>query len=202
MRGAGPVTSFPSQYESMARAFEGVATARRSVYFFREDPVSRPLLDWALDLATLAPNHHKTRPWRFHVFADAGRRRLADAFAAAAVSLGRDVERSRSKAFASPIVVAVSCVPQSANPKVRVEEELLATAASIQNLLLALASVGIGAIWTTGDLVDSAEMRRAVGLDPDRCSKVIGLIYVGFPDPARALPRRQAKREPATWFTD
>ena len=45
----------------------GLAGRRRTHKSFGSEPVPRETLLELLDVARLAPNHHLTQPWRFHV---------------------------------------------------------------------------------------------------------------------------------------
>jgi nitroreductase len=131
-----------------------------------------------------------TRPWRFHVFTGAGRERLAQAYEAAAKRLHRDPARARARAFEAPVMIAVSCIPDVANNKVKLHEEEFATAAAIENLMLALAALGVGSIWTTGELVTGPELAETLSLREPQ-SKVVGMVYVGYADRKRRLPPRE-----------
>ncbi|MFQ5774745.1 MAG: nitroreductase [Kiloniellaceae bacterium] len=164
-------------------------TTRRSVYGFAEQCPDLGLVRTALDAAVLAPNHYKTRPWRFAVFSGKGRHRLSQALGAAAARLDRPVERAKEKPYTSPIQVVAGVRPLLDHPKVVAHEEMLAVGAAIQNFMLALHAHGVGSIWTTGALADSDEVKRLVGwTEPD--DRVVGMVYVGYADAAKAIPQR------------
>lgn len=55
---------------------EGLMT-RRSVYSFDSQTPNREDIETALAAAVLAPNHRRTKPWRFAVFADEARAELS-----------------------------------------------------------------------------------------------------------------------------
>jgi nitroreductase len=189
-------------FSSPTEAFGQIVEKRRSVYSYLATPVPRSVIDWAIGLAMLAPNHHKTRPWRFFVFADAGLDQLATAYEHTALRLGRDVARARKRAYDAPVMITVACIPALGNPKVKAAEEEFATAAAAQNLMLGLASAGLATLLTTGDLVESPELRAAIGMEGST-GKIMGVINVGFQAPDRPLPPRPAP-DPATytkWIT-
>jgi len=174
--------------QPLTKILELIVANRRSVYSYLPKPVPREIIAWAINMAGLAPNHYKTRPWRFSVFADGGREKLADAYQRAALRLGRDVRKARERALTAPIMIVVGCVPQIAHPKVKPHEEELATAAAIQNLMLALSAAEVSSLWTTGELVESEEVRAAAELGAE--AKILGVVYAGFRDPHRPLPPR------------
>lgn len=169
--------------------FQKIAERRRSVYGFLPTPVPHGIINWAIRMATLAPNHYKTRPWRFHVFDGPGRERLADAFESGARSLGQDPERARGKIYPAPTTIVVTCLCSPDHPKALLLEDQFATAAAVENMLLAFASAGIGTMWGTGRLIETDAVRAVAGLSDPR-DRIIGSITVGYADPERPLPDR------------
>jgi nitroreductase len=185
------MTALPSDAQASARAFAAIAESRRSIYGFLPTTIERERVAWAIRLATLAPNHYATRPWRFHVFMDDGRARLLAAYEAFAQETGQSAERMRAKLYPAPCTIIVSCVPNRTHPKVQLLEEQLAVGAAVENLMLALAAAGIGSIWTTGRLIDAPQVRDLIGLvEPD--SSIIAIVTVGIADPQRPPPARAA----------
>lgn len=181
--------------------FEALRT-RRSTYVFSDAYPDLAAIELALDLAILAPNHHRTRPWRFSVIHKAGRDRLADTLEKAAARMGRPVQAARRKAFEAPVIVFAGVAPQIENPKVVELEETLAVAAAIQNFMLALHASGIGSIWTTSALINSVEIREFLEWETEGRS-VIGMIYVGLPANGKSPPARDSMnhRDCTQWIS-
>jgi nitroreductase len=176
---------------SMASAFQLLIQNRRSVYSYLQTPVPRTVLESAFAAAVLAPNHHRTRPWRFFVFADEGRAPLAKAYEAAAVRLGRVVPRAVQRAYDAPTMVVIACVPDTSNPRMVRAEEEFATAAATQILMLALTSMGLATLLTTGDLAESPEVLDLVGLTA-AAGRLMAVLNVGYRDPERPFLSRPA----------
>lgn len=174
---------------SRLAAFEAVVQSRRSVYAYLDEPVSRELVERAIGLAMLAPNHHKTSPWRFFVYAGAGRAPLVAAYEAAARRLNRDTAKARQRALDAPVMIVVACLPQVDRPKVLLKEEEFATAAAIQNMLLTFACANVSTLLTTGDFAESPEMHALLGLG-DEQGRIMAVVNVGYRNPARPLPPR------------
>ncbi len=170
-------------------AFRAVVENRRSVYFYTDKPVPEAAIKRALRLSLLAPNHHRTRPWRFFVFCGAARAQLGAAYGAAARRLERDVDRARQRAFDAPVMILVGCVPAIDRPNVKLHEEEFATAAAVENLMLSLASEAIGSLLRTGEVVESDEVRDTVGLT-DAHARVMAVVNVGYRDTQRPLAAR------------
>lgn len=177
----------PLEYQ--ITAFQSVVRRRRSVYAYLNRPVPQELLERALGDAMLAPNHHRTRPWRFFVIPYAAQHKLVAAYEAAALRLGKDVKRAAQRAKDAPVNVVVACVPTADNPRVLAKEEAFATAAAVQNFLLSLVDAGLDSLLTTGDLAESPEVAALVGLD-EPGSYLMGVVNVGYRNPERPLASR------------
>ncbi len=184
--------------------------SRRSAKRLLDTPVDRDVIERLLEAATWAPNHHLTEPWRFWVISGGARERFGEAMAAGDLNTHRDAtpeqrETMRSsaigKAHRAPVIVAVAAVMAETNKNPDLEE-ITATAAAIQNLLLQAEAEGLGAIWRTGRSAYEPEMAQFFGLaERDR---LLGFIYLGHPDPS--APPRDSQRQPVasvtTWLGD
>ncbi len=160
---------------------------RRSIGLVKQDEVSETVIKKLLEAAVCAPNHHRTEPWRFYVMTGAGRDVLGQAYASIASGKMPDpsteenqiaLKKHYEKAFRAPVVIAVAAAP-SDSPKVERREELAAVHAAIQNLLLTAHSLGLGAIWRTGEPTYQPQMKRAFGLRES--DEMTGFIYIGYP---------------------
>jgi nitroreductase len=174
-------------------------TSRRSIGLVKPDPVGRHLIEKLLEAAVWAPNHGHTEPWRFTVMTGEGRKLLGRTFAAiAAEKLAEpDTDKARTalrkaeeKAYRAPVVIAAAALP---SPKAVRIEELAAVHAAVQNMLLTAHSLGLGAIWRSGEPMYHPLMKAAFGLEDD--DELVGLIYIGYPYPA--MEHAAAKRIPA-----
>lgn len=102
------------------------------------------------------------------------------------------------KAYRAPVVIAVYVSPSDAPGIVRAEE-FAATHCAAQNLLLMAHSLGLGAIWRSGEPMYHPRMKQAFGLAAQE--EMVGLIYVGYPDEAAPLPtgKRRPVSEKTRW---
>jgi nitroreductase len=179
--------------------------ARRSRGKVTQDPVPEDVLARVLEAGTWAPNHHSTQPWRFWVVAGDARTRFGEALAAGDLARHADEPEERreamrqsaiGKAMRAPVIVAVAAeVAESGrNPEI---EEVAATSAAIQNMLLQAEAEGLGAIWRTGRSAYEPEMAQFLGLtERDR---VLGFVYLGYPDPDART--KDAERVPVSGVT-
>jgi nitroreductase len=192
-------TDPPPPLDVPAAVDEVIRSRRTSLLVDPLDEVPDDLVELLIELATWAPNHKRTWPWRFTVLSGDARWRFGEALAAVAASDGRTppekVAKLRVKYARSPIVVLVWTTV--ADDEVRAREDRDATAAAVQNLLLAATSFGLGNYWASiaEDLTDAA--RRFAGLDEDH--DLVALVYLGWPTGTTAPPPRPPAQ--VRWLT-
>lgn len=177
--------------------------SRRSVGRVTAEPLPHGTVEDLIEAAIRAPNHGLTHPWRFVVLEGNARRAAGLAHLAAKERPGRPLaEPARTKEASrferAPTVIVCVCRTESADEAVR-REDRDAVAAGVQNLLLAAAERGLGAIWRTGTMADEPELREHLGLD-DR-DAVVAFVYVGRPvrPPNSAVTRRPAVDDVTEW---
>ena len=134
-----------------------------------------------------AADHALLRPWRLNLVRGSARNALGEAMASA--SPGADPAKTRAKPLRAPLLVAIVLRPQP-HPKVPEWEQLAATVGIVTVLSLLLHGRGWGAIWRSGPLVESAEVRRAAGVTDQE--RLLGWLYVGTPDQGAPRPARPA----------
>lgn len=180
-----------------------VIAERRSITKVTDAPVARDVLERILTAACWAPSHYRTYPWRFHVFEGEGRHVLAEAMAMGAAERfdGTPSEKEEKaanmyqKAFRAPVIIAVyAAVGRSKFKNPPMWEDVAATCAASQNLLLAAASEGLGAIWRSGDVVNYPSVQELLKLNIQAGDTILGFIYVGHPDEEADKPMRPAPK--------
>jgi nitroreductase len=160
---------------------------RRTIYpeDYSSRKVHEEIVRNVLTNGTWAPTHGMTQPWRFTVFSENGRQKLADFLSDlyAKVNTGDKYkpskhDRMKTRPLAASVIVAVS---MARDPERRIPEleEIEAVACCIQNMALTATAYGIGSFWATPGIIARAEMNEFLGLGPeDRC---LGLFYMGYP---------------------
>lgn len=176
---------------------------RRSIGKVTQQPVPRELIEQLLAAVIEAPNHHDTEPWRFFVLAGKAREELGDVLAEALrrrmphedpKKLEGLVLAERAKPLRAPVLVVVAVkhdVAEMGGEKIVPVEDLMATAAGVQNLLLAAHSLGLGAQWRTGDGAFDPHVKAHFGLEPT--DEIAAIVYIGYRDPERDVPRTRAR---------
>ena len=185
-------TAESTTWSAALDGLEAVVQARRSN--LRVDPereVPADLLRRLCALATWAPNHKRTEPWRFVAFTGAGRARLGTAFEASqradGVTDDAKLAKARTKYGRAPVVLAV--VSAGGDSPVRRDENRDAVSAGIQNLLLGATAAGLATLWSTGGATVADEVRALCGCAPT--DQIVGLVYLGWPlDGDVAVPAR------------
>lgn len=192
--------------EEGADSILGAILNRWSVTKFQIECPPQNAIQQLLDAAVLAPNHHLNQPWRFVVLAGQARDRYGDFLADGLLANLEDpgspeslalLEAERRKPQRSPVLIVVAAV-WTAHPKALRLEDVAATAAAAQNILLAAPSLGLGAYWRTGKSAVDPRVKRFFGLE--EADDIIAFLYVGYPAGGRAPIVRKPAKEQTTWL--
>jgi nitroreductase len=171
--------------------FEQLARSRRtSLVVDRERAVDDALVERLCTLATWAPNHKRTWPWRFAAFSGSGRAKLGAAFAADMVAAGMTEEsrlaKTRAKYERAPVVVVVG---SSANVNPHIDgENRDAVAAGMQNLLLGATAAGLASFWSSPPTAPAPTVNALAGFASD--VRLVGVVYLGWPTGTVDTPAR------------
>ncbi len=185
---------------------EEAIRTRRTIGRVKKDPVDRAIIEKLLDAATWAPSHHNTQPWSFIVMTGEGRATLGEGYARVALAetpglAGEELEqrlaKEKTKAYRAPVVIGVVCSPPG-DPRAIEIEELAATHAAVQNLLLAAHGLGLGAIWRSGAPIYHPLMGETFGLEEKE--RFVGFVYLGYPDMTAPEPQRIAATAKTAWL--
>jgi nitroreductase len=168
---------------------ERAIRTRRTHKAYGDEPVDEATLRELFELATWAPNHHLTNPWRFRVL---GPKSLERLMAAA----DEDQAGSGAKLCRAPTLVVVSAI-LSGDPIER-EEDLLAAGCAAYALLLGAHARGLANYWRTPAVLRTANGRAALGLGPDE--HAIGLVHLGPKRQEQPAPDRAPVAAVATWL--
>lgn len=186
---------------------EGIKT-RRSIPKVKDKEVPQELIEKILEAGTWAPNHYLTQPWRFFVLTKAGReplsRVLVDIAEENTSHLDKEearkiLEKAKNKPYRAPVIIAVAAEVSEKDKVIRLEE-LGATYAAIENILLAAHGLGIGAYWRTGKACYHPKMKKLFGLkDKD---ELLAFIYMGYTDMEKKPVPRSAINEKTDWISE
>jgi len=135
-----------------------------------------------LEAGCAAPDHGRVRPWRFLVVRGQARERLGELFAKAALAADpaaspAEVEKQRSAPLRAPVIVVVTTRLDRRPGRPPEIEQVAASAAAAQNILLAAHAMGYAGKWSTGKNAYMPEIKAGLGVGPD--DHVIGFLYIG-----------------------
>jgi nitroreductase len=141
-----------------------------------------------------APDHGRLRPFQFLLVRGEGRERLGDLWAESL--LRRDpaaepavLDKEKGKALRAPLIIVAAARIQG-SLKVPTIEQIIATGAAAQNILVATHALGFGGFWRTGPAAYDDEIKRALGLTP--ADSIVGYLYIGThtapPPPPKPTP--------------
>lgn len=202
----------PETY-SLAEATFKVIQDRRSIREYTAEPVSDEDLDKVLEAARLAPSGENAQPWRFIIVKDPETRKKLGALAGG--GSGRRFtaefvtqkmqerftslqdEEKKKAAFAKLTSGQVSAFLADAPVdivvcgKKDVWDMPFDTSAAIENMLLMVTSLGLGACWVIAPCIDIRDEERVKGLfGMPEGFKAISIITVGHPTrPHKPRPR-------------
>jgi len=168
---------------------EKAIRTRRTHKAFGARAVDAAVLDELFELASWAPNHHLTSPWRFRVLGARTRGRLMRL--AESEQAGSAVKLQRA-----PTLIAVSA-SQTGDPA-QDREDLLATAVAAYLVLLGAHARGLAGYWRTVALLDDPRGRQILGLQP--AETPVGLLHLGQPVQEQRVPERAPLAEIVTYL--
>jgi nitroreductase len=140
------------------------------------------VLERLLAAADHAPDHGRLKPWRFIEVNGTERESFANAVAQARrdqipAYTDEQMELEREKVRRSPCILVAGCVVRKDLPKVPEIEQVIAVGAAVENLLLAAADLGVGAMWKTGPAAYSPRVKAAVGLAAS--DHIVAILHLG-----------------------
>jgi len=162
---------------------------------------TRSHLEQAFNCASRAPDHALLRPWRYIVVEGDARGELAEALvnAAADDATGEPVnlDKLRQAPLRAPTVIVGIAVIKP-HPKVPKIEQIMSAASGMAYLVLALQSLGYGAMWRSGSIAHSANLRAQLGLGDNE--RITGFLYTGtVVDPKPSVPRPEVDSFVSYW---
>lgn len=166
--------------EQALKEFAEVLRGRRTINVFLQTPVPENIIREAIEVASWAPNHHVTEPWRFHLLGGMSRERCLDLCHELVMAKKGEkaADFKRKDWSAKPGWLVVTC--QRSDDELLQRENYAACSAAIQNLMLYLWKAGVGSKWSSGDITRDSRFLEIAGIDESQAF-VVGLIWYGYP---------------------
>lgn len=172
---------------------------------FTGENVSNEIIEKMLEAAHWAPTHGYTEPWRFIVYERGNVQAFGD-FHAALFKKVTPVEQFLEKKYEKIKYRAKNCShviictnKRGAKNNIPEIEELAATSAAIQNMLLVATANNVATFWSTGGMCYHDEFKKHFGFGDN--DKVLGIIYIGKYDGEIPEGKRNTEwKEKVKWF--
>jgi nitroreductase len=164
-----------------AEILKNIIEQRRSIFpkDYSETEISQEVIEEILHSATLAPNHKRTKPWRFKIFK--GEEKAALASEMQAIYKATQPEQTflekkyqdigfkinKSDAVISIVVNFSGMVPEW--------EEIAAVSMAVQNMYLTCTANEVGCYWSSPAIVNHLKDSLTIE-ENQRC---LGLFYMG-----------------------
>jgi len=163
--------------------------SRRTINFFRPDPVPDSLIREAIEVARWAPNHKLTEPWHFYILGKQSltqvKNLITEIKSTGQSESVRDGVRKRLDAI--PGWLVVTC--KKSAETITQMEDYAACSCAVQNMMLYLWSAGIGVKWTTGKVIRDDRLFKILNLE-DSSEMIAGLFWYGYPEVITAQNRK------------
>lgn len=138
-----------------------------------------------LELGDWAPTHKHTEPWRFFVYSHGKAKEFAGQHAELfKSSSGENFQLEKydkiignGNNISHIIVCAMKRDSEERIPEI---EEIAASSAAIENILIGAAAMNLAVYWGSGGMTHKPEFKTMLGLgEKDR---VLGILYLGYTD--------------------
>lgn len=157
---------------------DDIIRSRRTSMFVDDRQVEPSVVAELCELASWAPCHKRTWPWQFALLTGPARERFGHAVADAMQRAGDEptrVAKTRTKYLRTPTILVTASAP--GDTALRTVENRDATAAAIQNILLAATARGLATFWSSCPRNCDATVAEFCGFENE--SAIVGIIYLG-----------------------
>lgn len=167
-----------------AEIVKQIIEQRRSIFpkDYTDAAISQEVIDEILSSATFAPNHKRTKPWRFKVFKGEEKANLASEMQAIynatqpeQLFLEKKFNDIGFKINKADVVVSIVVNFSGMVPE---WEEIAATSMAVQNMYLTCTAHNIGCYWSSPSIVDL--LKESLTIEENQ--KCLGLFYMGAVD--------------------
>lgn len=175
-------------------------TQRVSASRLTEPAPSQEQREVLFQAAMRAPDHGLLRPWRFVTIEGEARNKLGKVFADEVqandpAASAEKITKAQGLLLRAPLIIGVIYHP-TLNHKVTEFDQLLAAGCAAHAIVQAAFAQGLGAIWRTGEMVNSQAVLDALAVNAQE--KMVGFIYLGQ---NMASPRHVAASDLSSFVT-
>ena len=152
---------------------------RRSVRRFRPEPIPDDLIEKILEAGRWAPSGLNNQAWRFAVVTDKA----------------IIVKISGLTHYAKIVLAAQALIPvflDTAKSYHR-EKDIQSIGACLQNMLLEVHALGLGAVWLGEIIKSSDQIKQILGLPEEL--ELVAVIAMGYPDETPRATKRKGLKD-------
>jgi nitroreductase len=181
---------------------------RRSIYpeQYSKRKIHREQIELLLNNAIWAPSHGLTQPWRFVVLQDNALMKLSEVLGNAYLAetpkeLQNDkklIKLINRPKLASAVIALI--VEREETTKISEADDFAAVACAVQNMHLTATAQGIGAFWSSTNMVKTNQFRTFLALNEQQ--SCIGLFYLGYPEIEWPKGQRKPIEYVTTWKSE
>ena len=164
-----------------AAVLKEIIESRRSIFpkDYSGEKIEEEILNEILNSANFAPNHKKTKPWRFQVFGNEKKLEVANKLAEIYKNTTRPEVFLEKKYLDIPHKISntdtLITISVNFSGLVPEWEEIAATAMAVENMYLTSTVHQIGCYWSTPGMIQ--HLGEFLNLEENQ--KCIGLFYLG-----------------------
>lgn len=167
-----------------AEVLKEIIEQRRSIFpkDYSDTEISQEILDEILHSATLAPNHKRTKPWRFKTFRGEEKAKLALEMQSIYKSTQPETlfleKKYNDIGFKINKADTVVSIVVNFSGMVPEWEEIAAVSMAVQNMYLTCTANNIGCYWSSPKIVDN--LKESLIIEENQ--KCLGFLYMGNTD--------------------
>ncbi|PIF47158.1 nitroreductase [Chryseobacterium sp. 52] len=164
-----------------AEILKEIIEQRRSIFpkDYSDSELSQEIIDEIVHSATLAPNHKRTKPWRFKVFKGEEKAKLALEMQTIYKSTQSEQTFLEKKyqdiGFKINKANAVISIVVNFSGMVPEWEEIAAVSMAVQNMYLTCTANEVGCYWSSPAIVN--HLKESLTIEENQ--KCLGLFYMG-----------------------
>lgn len=169
---------------NQAEVLKQIIEERRSIFpkDYSENEIPQHIIEEIINSANFAPNHKRTKPWRFKIFKGAEKAKLASemqeiykSVTAPQTFLEKKYNDIGFKINKADTVISIVVNFSGLVPE---WEEIAAVSMAVQNMYLTCTAHHIGCYWSSPKLVDY--LKNSLTIEENQ--KCLGLFYMGQTD--------------------
>ncbi|SIT97158.1 Nitroreductase [Epilithonimonas bovis DSM 19482] len=167
-----------------ATILKHIIEERRSIFpkDYTDKPIPELIINEVLSNAVLAPNHKRTKPWRFKVFKGEEKQKLAQELQNIYRETTPDFQFLKKKyddiGFKINKANVVISIVVEYSQLVPDWEEIAATAMAVQNMYLTCTANKVGCYWSSPKIVN--HLKDSLKIEENQ--QCLGLFYMGSLD--------------------